>query len=193
MISESDKPGNDQLVRPVESQGTWCVNYRLGDDLVIRLPRVPGWGLGPVLENGILARMGPSLPVEVPKLIGLGRPTAEYPNTWGVLRWIYGDVTGEGLTEPVLFAADLAAFLRALWEVNLPDRPPAYRGQHPLATLHDETIKAINDVHGLIDTDNAATIWEQALALPDWDGPDTWIHSDLMLGTSSLAVDGWPP
>jgi aminoglycoside phosphotransferase (APT) family kinase protein len=27
-----------------------------------------------------------------------------------------------------------------------------------------------------------AAIWEQALALPDWDGPDTWIHSDHMPG-----------
>jgi aminoglycoside phosphotransferase (APT) family kinase protein len=31
-------------VRPVGTQGTWRVTYRLGDDLVIRLPRVPDTG-----------------------------------------------------------------------------------------------------------------------------------------------------
>jgi aminoglycoside phosphotransferase (APT) family kinase protein len=170
-------------VRPVETQGTWCVNYRLGDDMVIRLPRVPGeGGLGPVLEDGILARMAPCLPVEVPELLGLGQPADGYPNTWGVLSWIDGEVTVEGqLADPELFAAGLAAFLTALWRIDLPDRPPAYRGQ-PLATLHDETITAIDNVRGLIDTDAATAIWEQALALPGWDGPDTWIHSDLMPG-----------
>jgi aminoglycoside phosphotransferase (APT) family kinase protein len=182
LVAEQFPRWSGQRVRPVERQGTWCVNYRLGGSMVIRLPRVLGWGLGPVLENGILARMAPYLPVEVPELLGLGRPTAEYPSTWGVLRWIDGDITGEGqLTEPVLFAADLAAFLRALRKVDLPDRPPAYRGR-PLAALHHETITAINQAGGLIDTGTAAAIWEQALALPGWDGPDTWIHSDLMPG-----------
>ncbi len=32
-------------VRPVTSAGTECVLYRLGDDLVIRLPRRPGESL----------------------------------------------------------------------------------------------------------------------------------------------------
>jgi hypothetical protein len=43
-------------VRPVGSQGR--VNYRLGDDLVIRLPRVPDTGgLGRILEEGVLPRL----------------------------------------------------------------------------------------------------------------------------------------
>lgn len=173
----------DMPIRPVSTQGTWCVTYRLGDDMVIRLPRVPDeGGLGPVLEQGILARMAPFLPVEVPELLGLGQPAAGYPNTWGVLRWIDGDVAVEGqLTAPELFASDLAAFLTALWKVDLPDRLPAYRGQ-PLATLQDETVAAIDHVRGMIDTGTATTIWEHALSLPDWDGPETWIHSDLMPG-----------
>jgi hypothetical protein len=37
--------------RPVATQGTWRVNCRLGEDKVIRLPRVPGTGgLGAILE-----------------------------------------------------------------------------------------------------------------------------------------------
>jgi aminoglycoside phosphotransferase (APT) family kinase protein len=64
-------------VRPVGSQGTWRVNYRLGDDLVIRVPRVPDpGGLGRILEEGVQPRLAPFLPVEVPELVGLGQQSA---------------------------------------------------------------------------------------------------------------------
>jgi aminoglycoside phosphotransferase (APT) family kinase protein len=171
-------------VHPIGTQGTSCVSYRLGDDMVIRLPRVPGeGGLGPILEQGVLARMAQSLPVEVPELVGLGQPADGYPNTWGVLRWIDGDVTVEGqLTAPDLLAADMATFLAALWKVNLPGWPSPYHRGRPLATQHDFTLTAIEHVRGLIDTAAARAIWEEALQLPDWDGPDTWIHADLMPG-----------
>ena len=121
-------------VRPVSSAGTECVLYRLGDDLVIRLPRRPGKGLDAVLTQGVLSRLAPFLPVPVPALIAEGRPTAEYPASWGVLRWLDGDTPVEGhLAEPALLAADLAGFLGALWRVDLSKadlegRPPAYRG-----------------------------------------------------------------
>lgn len=62
-------------VRPVGTQGTWCVNYRLGDHLVIRLPRVPDTGgIGTILEQRVLPRLAGFLPVEVPELVGLGQP-----------------------------------------------------------------------------------------------------------------------
>jgi aminoglycoside phosphotransferase (APT) family kinase protein len=171
-------------VRSVATQGTSCVSYRLGDDMVIRLPRVPGeGGLGPMLEQGVLAQMAPSLPVEVPELLGLGQPAADYPNTWGVLHWIDGDITVEGqLTAPDLLAADLAAFVTALWKVDLPGWPSSYQRGRPLADLHDFTLGAIEHVRGTIDTGAARAIWNEALQLPDWDGPDTWIHADLMPG-----------
>jgi aminoglycoside phosphotransferase (APT) family kinase protein len=130
-------------VRPVSSAGTECVLYRLGDDLVIRLPRRPGESLDAVLSQGVLARLAPFLPVPVPALIAEGRPTAGYPTSWGVLRWLDGDTPVEGhLAEPVLLAADLAGFLRALWKVDL----------------------------------------SEAARLPPWDGPETWIHADMMPG-----------
>jgi hypothetical protein len=43
-------------IRPVSSAGTECVLYRLGDDLVIRLPRRPGERLDAILTQGVLAR-----------------------------------------------------------------------------------------------------------------------------------------
>jgi aminoglycoside phosphotransferase (APT) family kinase protein len=170
-------------VRPVANQGTWCVNYRLGDELVIRLPRVPGQGgLGPILEQAVLPRLAPFLPVEVPDLVGLGQPAADYPNTWGVLRWIDGEVAVEGqLAAADLLAADVAGFLRALWSVHLAGEVPCSPAG-PLSALHDFTLGVIADARGMIDTDAATTIWDQAMHLPVWDGPEVWIHTDLMPG-----------
>jgi aminoglycoside phosphotransferase (APT) family kinase protein len=37
-------------------------------------------------------------------------------------------------------------------------------------------------VRGLIDNDAASAAWNQALRLPAWEGPDVWIHADLMPG-----------
>jgi aminoglycoside phosphotransferase (APT) family kinase protein len=174
-------------IRPVTSAGTECVLYRLGDDMVIRLPRRPGESLGAILEQGMLPRLAPFLPVPVQVLIAQGRPTAEYPASWGVLGWLDDDTPVEGhLAAPGLLAADLAAFLRALWQVDLSKAglaggPAAYRGG-PLIGQHEFTLGAIEQVHGLVDTDAARAIWHHAVQLPAWDGPDTWIHADLMPG-----------
>jgi aminoglycoside phosphotransferase (APT) family kinase protein len=159
------------------------VNYRLGDDLVIRLPRVPDTGgLGHILERGVLPQLAQFLPVEVPELVGMGQPAADYPSTWGVLRWIHGDVPVEGqLAAPDLLATDLAGFLRALWNVDLAGGTPSDGGE-PLFTFHEFTLRTIDNVRGMIDTDTAAAIWNQALQLPARQGPDVWIHTDLMAG-----------
>src|ERR1700683_1254540 len=92
-------------VRPVSSAGTECVLYRLRDDLGIRLPRRPGGGRDAILTHGVLSWLAPFLPVAVPALIAEGVPTAEYPASWGVLRWLDGDTPVEGhLAEPVPLA-----------------------------------------------------------------------------------------
>ncbi len=182
LIAEQFPQWAGLAVRPVTSAGTEHVLYRLGDDMVIRLPRLPGESSGQLLEQGVLPRLAAFLPVPVPVLIGHGRPTADYPASWGVLRWLDGDTPVEGhLAAPGLLAADLAGFLRALWKIDLADGPPAYRGG-PLTTLHEFTVDAIEKLTGLIDTDAARSIWDDAVQLPPWDGPDTWIHADLMPG-----------
>jgi aminoglycoside phosphotransferase (APT) family kinase protein len=129
-------------VRAVASAGTECVLYRLGDDLVIRLPRRPGGSLDGLLTQGTLPQLAAFLPVAVPALIAEGRPTAEYPASWGVLRWLDGDTPVEGRLEaPGLLAADLAEFLRALRGIGLADGSPAHRGG-PLTAQHEFTLDA---------------------------------------------------
>lgn len=167
-------------LRPVASAGTVHVLYRLGSDLLVRLPRLPGASRGP--DCDLLRRLAPLLPVPISVTAGEGQPTAEYPSRWSVVRWLGGENPVEDhLADPELLAADLAEFLRALWRFDFAGGPPAYRGG-PLSTQHEFTLRTLQQLDGLVDTEAARSIWNHAVQLPHWDGPDTWIHADMMPG-----------
>ncbi|MET7390702.1 aminoglycoside phosphotransferase family protein [Streptomyces sp. NPDC005529] len=167
-------------LRRVESAGTVNALYRLGDELAVRLPRVPGGAEDVAKEATWLPRLAPLLPVPVPEILGLGAPADGYPWRWTVLRWIDGEPpVPDALSDPEGLAGDLGAFVATLRRAGLPDGPPAYRGG-PLKSVDAETRSAIEKLRGAIDTREATAAWEDALAAPAWTGPPVWLHSDLM-------------
>ncbi len=176
-------------LRRFASSGTVNALYRLGDDMVVRLPLVPSHAADAAAEHAWLPRLAPLLPVPVPVPLGEGLPTDDYAGHWSVSSWLPGDnpVAGE-LAEPALLAADLADFVAAVRRIDLPDAPPAYRGG-PLALLDAGARKAIGELDGMIDTAAATTAWESALRAPRWQGPPVWAHADLMPG-NLLVQDG---
>jgi aminoglycoside phosphotransferase (APT) family kinase protein len=180
---------------PVErwpSGGTVNAMYRLGDDMVVRLPLVQSGAEAVSMEQGWLPRLAPYLPTRIPEVLGAGEPAQGYPWPWSVYRWLAGEhpVAGE-LSEPVLLAEDLAAFVVAMRSITLPDAPRAHRGG-PVASLDAETQAAIMELRGIpqedVDSDAVTAVWEEALRAPGWDGPPVWLHADLMPG--NLLVDG---
>ncbi|WP_369255031.1 aminoglycoside phosphotransferase family protein [Streptomyces sp. R35] len=170
----------DLPLKRVESSGTVNAVYRLGDDLAVRLPRIPA-GAGDVEKEGEwLPRLAPLLPFAVPEILAIGAPGEGYPWSWGVLRWLDGELPVPGrLADAQALAVDLGRFVAALRQVDMPGGPPAYRGG-PLTAVDAETRSAIAELHGVIDTSAATAAWEAALAAPRWTGPPVWVHSDLM-------------
>ncbi|THA51451.1 aminoglycoside phosphotransferase family protein [Streptomyces sp. A1136] len=181
---------------PVErwpSDGTVNAVYRLGDDMVVRLPLVRGGVEDLVTERAWLPRLAPHLPTRIPEVLGVGEPTQGYPWSWSVYRWLAGRHPEEGaLDEPVSLAEDLAAFVTAMRGIRLPAGPKAHRGG-PLATLDADTMAAIRELRGIpeegVDCDAVTAVWEEALRAPSWDGPPVWLHADLMPG-NLLVEDG---
>jgi aminoglycoside phosphotransferase (APT) family kinase protein len=174
------------------SGGTVNAMYRLGDDMVVRLPLVQGGAEDVSMEQVWLPRLAPHLPVRIPEVLGAGEPAQGYPWPWSVYRWLAGEHPEAGaLSEPMLLAEDLAAFVAAMRSITLPAAPRAHRGG-PVASLDAETRAAIKELRGIpqedVDCDAAAAVWEEALRAPDWDGPPVWLHADLMPG--NLLVDG---
>ncbi len=182
-------PWSELTIDPVPSAGTDNALYRLGNDMVVRLPRI-GWAVGAVdREQRWLPRLAPHLLVSIPAPVGRGEPGEGYPWPWSIYRWLPGEspVVGE-VADPRTLAEDLSSFVTALQQVDTSGAPPAFRGQ-PLVTRDEVTRSAIADLDGMVDTEAVTSAWEEALAVPPWSGQLRWVHSDLAPG-NLLLVDG---
>ncbi|CAM5659163.1 phosphotransferase [Streptomyces avidinii] len=176
-------------VERVESGGTSNAMYRLGADMVVRLPRTPGSAADVRTEQVWLRRLAPVLPVAVPVPAGTGRPAEGYPWPWSVYGWLPGASPVIGaIPEPELLAADLAEFVTALHRADPVDAPPAYRSES-LAARDAETRATIAELAASagLDAGAATALWDEALRAPQGDGPPVWIHADLQPGNVLLA------
>ncbi|MFG2290696.1 aminoglycoside phosphotransferase family protein [Streptomyces sp. NPDC048595] len=177
----------DLPVTRVDSAGTSNAMYRLGEDLVVRLPRIAGAADDVAKEHRWLPRLAPPLPVAVPEPLGLGTPAEGYPFPWSVYRWLDGETPVVGrIADPGRLARDLAEFVTALHRIAPADGPPSYRSE-PLALRDAATRAAIGELRATLDADAAAAVWDTALEAPGWPGPPVWIHADLQPGNLLVA------
>jgi aminoglycoside phosphotransferase (APT) family kinase protein len=170
----------------VPSTGTDNALYRLGNDMVERLPRIDWAVEGSRREREWLPRLAPLLPVAIPVLLAQGTPAEGYPWEWGVYEWLEGEnPTIDGIADSDSLARDVAQFVDALHRIDLTDGPPATRGV-PLAMRDDPTRTAIAALRGLIDTEATTALWEAALQTPPWSRAPVWVHGDLAPGNLLL-------
>ncbi|MGW8883143.1 aminoglycoside phosphotransferase family protein [Streptomyces sp. NPDC055749] len=169
-------------VTAVRSAGTDNAMYRLGDDMAVRLPRVPGAAGQVAKEQRWLPHLAPHLPLAVPVPLGLGRPDEGYEMPWSVFGWLEGENAHDTpLTDQPHAAVELGRFVTALRAVDATDGPPSFRGG-PVSTRDPEVRAAIRDLgaDGTVEADVATAAWESALRLPQWEGEPAWLHGDLL-------------
>jgi len=177
----------------IESAGTVNVLYRLGDELVVRLPRVfeggTTWaGRGVDRDLEWLPRLAPLLPVRIPRPVAKGEPDEAYPAAWGVYDWLPGELPDvERLIDAESLARQLAAFVLALRPFEPGGAPESARGSS-LERWDAPVRAALPKLTGEIDTAAALGAWERALAAPAWDGAKVWVHGDLM--PANLLLEG---
>jgi len=178
---------SDLPVEPVRSAGTDNALYRLGEHLVVRLPRIH-WATGQVeKEQRWLPRLAPYLPLAIPVPLAMGMPAEGYPWHWSVYRWLEGETaTIEHIADPRQAATDLAQFIAALQRIDPTGGPPpgphnSSRGE-PLTMRDGQTRAAIASLNGMLDADAMTAAWEAALDAPAWQGSPAWIHGDLQAG-----------
>ena len=179
----------DLPIEQVLSAGTDNALYRLGDDLVVRMPRID-WAIGDAeKEFRWLTRLAPFLPLAIPVPLAKGMPGEGYPYPWSVYRWLEGEnATIECLGDPRQAAVDLAQFIAALQGIDTTGGPPSSRGE-PLVHRDTETREAIAVLKSAIDTDAVTAVWDAAITAPAWHGSPVWLHGDLQSG-NLLAVQG---
>lgn len=156
----------DLLIQPVPSAGTDNAMYRLGNDKVVRLPRIE-WAVKDVdKEHQWLPRLAPHLPVAIPIPLGKGVPAEGYPWHWSIYRWLKGEnPTIDFITEPKSLATELAEFITRLQRIDSTGGPSAGRGV-PLAMRDAPTRAAIKTLRGMIDSDATTVAWDAALQSP---------------------------
>jgi aminoglycoside phosphotransferase (APT) family kinase protein len=174
----------DLPIEPVRPWGTDNALYRLGDDMVVRLPRVRRAAATLDKEIRWLPRLAPLLPLAIPTTLAVGEPADGYPFLWSVYSWLEGaTATVDRIADQRQAAIDLAQFVAALQRVDPADGPPP--GQHNsfrgvrLATRDESTRTAIASLGGRIDVNAVTAAWEAALHAPEWSGAPVWIHGDL--------------
>ncbi|MEW1694310.1 MULTISPECIES: aminoglycoside phosphotransferase family protein [unclassified Streptomyces] len=172
-------------VRAVPSAGTDNLMFRLGDDLVVRLPRVPYAAHHVAKEQRWLPLLAPHLPLDVPVPVGRAGPGPDFPMPWSVYRWLDGDDTHTvPLTDLAHAAGELGRFGTALRAVDTSGGPASFRGG-PVTDWEDGQLPgAVRGLaaEGAVDADLATAAWAAALRVPHWDGPPVWLHGDLLPG-----------
>ena len=190
----------------LEASGSTNVLFRLGDNLLVRLPRQPGGSAGIDKEQRWLPKIGRHLPVAVPEIVALGEPGCGFGERWSIVRWLEGELPkacapdDPPTPERSTLAADLADVIIALRAVEVSEAAasdPAlrwYRGRS-LAEFDEGTrrnIQKCRSIEGFdLDLDAARALWTEALDLPGAHGaaPDRWYHSDLV-AENLLLTDG---
>lgn len=183
-------------LRRLNASGSTNALFRLGTDLLVRLPRQPGGSATIDKEARWLPVIAPALPVAVPEIVAVGQPDLSYPERWSIVRWLDGDVATaldpDGPPDPgrTDLAADLANLITALRRLDVPSDASSddalrwYRGE-PLAERDADTRAAIAacrripDLH--LDLDAVERMWDDAMSSPDIDtaSEPRWYHGDL--------------
>ncbi len=174
---------------PVASAGTDNKLYRLGDDMVVRLPRIEGVEAAIEKERRWLPLLAPCLPVSIPLPLAVGEPAETYPWHWCIYRWLDGENPSVDVAaDHDHLTRDLARFLDALQQVDATEGPSSRRAGS-LQVQDAEVQAALADVSALTDTDTAAAAWQHALEAPEWSRASVWVHGDLLPG-NLLVNDG---
>ncbi len=161
------------------TEGWDNVSFRLGEALLVRLPRRAMAALLVVHEQRWLPRLGPALPLPIPVPLRDGVPSDFYPWCWSVVPFLAGEPVDDAPLGATA-GTELGAFLRALHSQPVPVDAPtnAYRG----GSLNERISGYANRAQSLKDKNllpaRCEHLWEAALEAPI-DVAPVWLHGDL--------------
>lgn len=171
-------PDLAQLPMQLAANGWDNAMVRIGEDLVVRLPRRAAAAELVLHEQLVLPRLADHLPVPVPVPLRTGQPTDYYPWCWTVAPWLPGaPAADQEPTQRDAWAGQLADFFAALHTPADADAPANPVRGVPLAEragvmrtrLETGTFAGADDLLGQFD---------QLAGAPAHTGPPLWLHGD---------------
>ena len=162
-----------------EVDGGWDnQQWRLGEDLAVRLPRSER---APELlhrERSWLPQLGDRLPLPTPVPVRAGEPSELFDRTWNVVRWVHGEPADRAPISESGSAQILAEFLAALHQQAPPEAPVNPPRGLPLDQA-GPVDSHFEPIAGAPHTDTLRELWSAAVAAPAWAGRSLWLHGDL--------------
>lgn len=172
-------------VREVEKQGHDNRTYRLGEDMLIRMPTAESYALAIPKEYELLPKLATRLNTSIPTPLKMGMPSADYPYPFSIYKWLEGQSANhvqidEATQESI--ALQLAAFLKTLHRIKdvdgpLPGRHNWWRGDY-VSVYDKEAREQISSLTDSIDSAAALNLWEKS-CVTKWRKAPVWIHGDF--------------
>ncbi|WP_338702672.1 aminoglycoside phosphotransferase family protein [Streptomyces sp. Q6] len=174
-------------LRYVDSHGTQNVLFRLGDEHVIRLPRIRGAVSDLARELRWMPVLARRLPVPVPEPVAEGRPAHGFPGR--------GPCTAGCPARSRSWGAEAAGGarrgpggVRRGGQEHRPGRGARGLPGPPLTERDADTRAVLGRLADVIDADGALAVWDAAVRAPRGPEPAVWLHGDLQPG--NVLVDG---
>ncbi|WDF34321.1 aminoglycoside phosphotransferase family protein [Arthrobacter agilis] len=165
--------------------------FRLGEDLVVRLPRRKIAEPLMVAEQQWLPGLAADLSVPTSAPVRIGHPGSTYPWHWSVCRWIDG-ITGVSVPrrDRESAAVPLARFLAEFHRPAPADAPVSPVGRGGPLEARDDVVRARLAVLGTPASPRLLEVWEHSVAAPAFADPPLWLHGDLHPANTVLRPEG---
>lgn len=171
-----------EAISQLTLSGTENVMFTLGEDKLIRLPRIEEAVHSLEKESKWLPALGGNLNISIPKVIFNGKPSNSYPFPWLIISKLEGkDVSSENPLDDNSACEDLAQFILNLRSIPAKDGPACSRGMS--LSYRDKAVrKSILLLEEEYDTKLLTNLWESSLSVSEWRKEPFWLHGDIHRG-----------
>jgi aminoglycoside phosphotransferase (APT) family kinase protein len=167
----------DLELTPVE--GGWGnQQFRLGEELAVRMPRTPEAPFQLRHEQRWLPELAERLPLPIPMPVRVGEPSELFEHPWSIVRWVAGEPADR---EPITDAGSadaLGDFLAALHH-QAPDGVWVTERGTPRAVSEQDVEDWLGMIAGHPSAEAAREVWQKAVAADPWRGTPQFVHGDL--------------
>lgn len=153
--------------------------FRLGDDLAVRMPRYGEAPLQLRTEQRWTAVLAERLPLPIPATVRVGEPSELFEHPWSVVRWVAGEPGDAAPITRADSAEVLAEFLAALHEQPASADAPGPTQRQVDGEEKLEFWLAQDLLEDELTAGAAREVWRKAIAAPKHEGAPVWLHTDL--------------